>query len=98
VTLHSDFAERDLSGSVTGGKPATRDGQTCIPIEGRTPVGSGKGTAHATFYVTTGHEPLPIAFTAGTASIRTTTTWSRWGHAVTLRAPHDAVPIASLSN
>jgi hypothetical protein len=98
VTLRSDFSEQKLSGPLTEGRTVTMHGQSCVPIFGRVPVGSGNATTTAAMYVTTGSKPLPVEFKAGTAALRSTTTWSRWGHPVTLRAPADAVPIASLAN
>jgi hypothetical protein len=95
VTLKSDFQQQTISGPLSEGHVVTVDGQRCIPISGHVSQ-TGYGTAQATLYVTDSTKPLPVEYKAGNKQATSTTTWSRWGQSVTLTAPPDAIPFASL--
>ncbi len=95
VTLKSDFQDVTIPGAVTEGYPVTVDGQRCIPIIGHTSQPS-VGTVTSTLYVTDSASPLPVEIKSVAKGGLSTTTWSRWGKAVNLTAPPDAVPFSSL--
>jgi hypothetical protein len=97
VTLKSDFQQQTLSGPLSEGRVVTVDGQPCIPITGQVSAPGNGGTARATLYVTDSKTPLPVEYKAGNKKATSITTWSRWGHAIALTAPPDAIPFASLS-
>lgn len=96
VTLKSDFQQQTISGPLSEGHAVTVAGQRCIPITGHVSAPT-IGTAPATLYVTDSKTPLPVEYKAGNKKATSVTTWSRWGHPVTLTAPPDAIPFASLS-
>ena len=95
VTLKSDFQQETISGPLSEGHAVTVAGQRCIPITGHV-SSPAVGTAPATLYVTDSKTPLPVEYKAGNKKATSVTTWSRWGHPVTLTAPSDAIPFASL--
>jgi hypothetical protein len=95
VTLKSDFQQQTISGPLSEGHVVTVDGQRCIPITGHVSQ-TGYGTAQATLYVTDSMKPLPVEYKAGNKQATSITAWSRWGQTVTLTAPPDAIPLASL--
>jgi hypothetical protein len=95
VTLKSDFQQETISGPLSEGHAVTVAGQRCIPITGHV-SSPAVGTATATLYVTDSKTPLPVEYKAGNKKATSVTTWSRWGHPVTLTAPPDAIPFASL--
>jgi hypothetical protein len=95
VTLKSDFENQAITGPLSEGRVVTVDGQRCIPITGHV-TASDDGTVPATLFVTDSTTPLPVEYKAGNRKVTSTTTWSRWGHAVALSAPPDAIPFSSL--
>jgi hypothetical protein len=95
VTLKSDFAHQSIPAPLTEGHPVTVAGRRCVPITGRS-TQPGVGAVTLTMYVTTSKHPLPVEVRATNPKGTSTTTWSRWGKQVTLTAPPDAVPLASL--
>jgi hypothetical protein len=95
VTLKSDFGHQSVPAPLTEGHPVTIDGKRCIPITGHS-TQAGVGVVTLTMYVTTSKNPLPVEVRTISKKGTATTTWSRWGKQVTLTAPPDAVPLASL--
>ena len=95
VTLKSDFDHQSIPGPLSEGRPVSVDGKRCIPITGHT-TQPGVGAVTVTLYVTTSKNPLPFELRATSKQGTSTTTWNRWGKPVTLTAPPDAIPLASL--
>jgi hypothetical protein len=95
VTLRSDFENQSLTGPLSEGRTVTVDGQRCIPITGHV-TAPDYGSVRATLFVSDSRTPLPVEYEAGDAKARSTTTWSHWGHAVSLSPPPDAIPFSSL--
>jgi hypothetical protein len=95
VTLKSDFTNWSISGPLTEGGVTKVDGQRVIPLEGQVTQPTGDVVA-VTLYVTDSAKPLPVQSKSVSSTGTTTTTWSRWGHRVTLTAPTGAVSFSSL--
>jgi len=96
VTLKSDFQQDTMAAPLSEGRVVTVDGQRCIPVTGHLSA-AGYSTVPATLYVTDSKTPLPVEYKAGNKKATSITTWSRWGQAVVLTAPADAIPFATLA-
>jgi hypothetical protein len=96
LTLASDFKDTDISGPFKEGTSVTVAGQKAIPISGFIQGSSTSAKIAATMYISTGGTPLPLKIVASNKTVSTTTTWSSWGHSVSLKAPSNPVKAASL--
>jgi hypothetical protein len=87
VTLTSDFGHVALTGNFTEGRTEMVDGHKVVPISGHIAATPQTPAADGTLYVTTTGTVLPVEFRLAGKGLRSTTSWSRWGHPVQIAAP-----------
>jgi hypothetical protein len=93
VTLTSDFADVTIPGKVTRGPAVMLDGRKVISIHGAVAATSTTAAIKATLYVTTSTPRLPVELHLTTKTETVTTSWTRWGHTVKLKAPPKVTPL-----
>jgi hypothetical protein len=90
VTISSFLQETSFSGLVT--EASTKLGRIpAIVISGALPASIGLGSGE--LYATRGPRPLPLEWKITEGGGTTTTTFSDWGHSISVAAPAGAVPI-----
>jgi hypothetical protein len=97
LTLGSALGVVTLSGRLASeGRRGVMDGQPVVGVRGvasRVP-GVPAGT-RATLYVATAGRLLPVSFREVSGGLRLSAVFSRWGEAVSVSAPRDAIPITT---
>jgi hypothetical protein len=97
VTLGSALSVVTLSGRLSSRGTGRQDGQPVAAVRGvaQGVPGLPAGTK-ATLYVATTGRMLPVGFQELSGGIRLSAVFSRWGEAVSVAAPRDAIAITSL--
>ena len=96
VTLASDFHNVSFLGPFTARPETTLHGVKATPVVGHVSGPTGGKKVPATLYVTSAGKTLPVELSASDRQISETVKWSRWGEAVTLPLPGQAVPISTV--
>lgn len=96
ATIGADFGQLVFAGPFHTGAVTVVGGQQVLPISGHTTGSSSSASVPATLDLTTTGKLLPVQFSAADKHASEQTTWSDWGQAVTITAPHGAIPIATV--
>ena len=98
VTLASVADELRLTGPLTLTAATVAAGQPVVGVHGDAPAGNDNPPGSTvTLYVASRGHPLPVTFQLEAAAAQGTYTFSRWGEALSLTAPPNPIPAASLS-
>jgi hypothetical protein len=95
VTLTSDFGHVALTGNLIEGRTQVVDGHKVVPISGHIAATPQTPAANGTLYVTTTGTVLPVEFRLAGKGLKSTTSWSKWGHPVQIAAPRSATLLSS---
>lgn len=94
VTLTSDLGHLEMQGKLKEGQVVVIDGHKVCPITGHIPATSQAPAGIGTAYVTTAGRILPFEYRITANGIKSTTSWTQWGHAVKLAAPNSSTPLS----
>jgi hypothetical protein len=87
VTLESDFAHLAMPGPLKEGGIETIKGHKVRPISAHIPATEQTPASIATLYITTSGKILPFEYRVVGKGVTSITSWSHWGHKVTLTLP-----------
>jgi hypothetical protein len=95
VTLRSDFDDLML-GHFSKESTVVVDGTSLTAVHGFVERPTGANNVPATLYVTQTGTVLPVRLQVSTGGVTETTTWSNWGHSVSLATPSQSIPISTV--
>jgi len=94
VTLSSTIAELKPAGQLSIVAATDINGQRVVGVRGT--KSSSRGLTVDTLFARAAGSPLPVEEVASQGNARLSTTLTRWGEHLQLRAPNGAVPIAKV--
>ena len=95
VDIASVLTDTTPSGPLSVTAPTTMDGRKVVGIMGSLPAGA-TGTGSSTLYISTGSNPVPVAFTSSGTDTPNRVDFSKWGATQTIAAPPRPISASSV--